>query len=137
MIISLCPSDLHTLQDVVKYFTDDHKATLKKGCVLWNWSIEYYEVQSGINQSTDENQVKKRYKIIELFNKWYIFMFFTHILLLIAVITKIVAEYNVSCYFYMPSQQSTYIVSLSMMIWWSLIEGTNKKPMVSQFYTPL
>ena len=37
-------------------------------------------------------------EISVLYNKWYIFMLFTEVLLFVSIILKIISEYTVSCY---------------------------------------
>ena len=99
ILIYVCLFNLHALQDAVEYFTG-HKAPYRKGYALWKWYINYED------KNADGNK-KYKFNICELFNKWYIFMIFTLMLLLTAVITKVMAEYKVSCYFLLLSQQST------------------------------
>ena len=63
-----------------------HEARLEKPCKFWRCHIIY------------DNMGKKQLKIFDLFNKWYILMLFTHVILLVAVILKIIFDYKVSYY---------------------------------------
>ena len=73
---------------MVEYFKVWHEARLEKPCKFWRCHIKYEQESMG----------KKQLKIFDLFNKWYILMLFTHVILLVAVILKIIFDYKVSYY---------------------------------------
>ena len=74
---------------MVEYFKvwHVHDARLEKPCKFWRCHIIY-----------ESTMGKKQLKIFDLFNKWYILMLFTHVILLVAVILKIIFDYKVSYY---------------------------------------